>query len=420
MYRNRNVALAAVLSIAVASCADAQRTAHPPTVLDSAGIRIVTNVLPTNVAATIASSPTLDIGGGDDAAGALAGVMGAVRLGDGRVAIAEQSTRSIKLFDAKGRFVRTIGRQGAGPGEFTSLVRLDLLPGDSLAAYDGLRATLTVFDTIGRVGRTERLPAGPGGLSLNGVLGDGTMVLSRAYNVMFSRTSRPERDPITYVAVRPQSRVVDTIADVAGTDMFLFAGEDFSSRRELPFGRTSVIAVGRDRLYFGTGDRWQIDARTSDGQVVGVYRLRHEPTKVTESEIARFKREFIERMKGTRVQATGGGGGGPADMRARMIAQSERMLEVVPFPETHAPYDSLLIGADGELWVRRAHPFPSEASTWTILAHGGAALGLVTLPAEMRPLHIGRDFLVALTKDADDVQHVGVYAVKRAPGGAAP
>ena len=413
MYRNRNVALAAVLSIAVASCADAQRTAHPPTVLDSAGIRIVTNVLPTNAAATIGSSPTLDIGGGEDAAGALAGVMGAVRLGDGRVAIADQSTRSIKLFDAKGRFVRAIGRQGAGPGEFTSLVRLDLLPGDSLAAYDGLRATLTVFDTTGRVARTERLPAGPGGFSLNGLLGDGTMVLSRAYNVMFSRTSRLERDPITYVAVRPQSRDVDTIADIAGTDMFLFAGEDFSSRRELPFGRTSVIAVGRDRLYIGTGDNWQIDARTPDGRVVEIYRLRHEPAKVTRAEIARFKREFIERMKDTRVQATGGGGGGRPDMRGMMIAQSERMLEVVPFPDKHAPYDSLLIGGDGELWVRRAHPFPREASTWIILARGGAAIGTVVLPGEMRPLHVGRDFLVALTKDSDDVQHVGVYPLKR-------
>ncbi len=419
MHRNRNVAVAAVLSIAVASCADAQRTAHPPTVTESAGIRIVTNALPSTVAATVGRTPTLDVGSGGEAAAELAGVIGAVRLSDGRVAIAEQSTRSIKLFDTKGRFVRAMGRQGAGPGEFTSLVRLDLLSGDSLLAYDVLRATLAVFDTAGRLARSERLAAGPGGVALSGVLGDGTLVLSRAYNNVFSRTSRLERDPIIYAVFRPATRAIDTIAEVAGTDRYLFAGDDFSSRREVPFGRTSMIAVGHDRLFIGTGDSWQIEARTSDGRIAELYRVGHAPAPVTKAEIARFKREFLARMKDSRAAATGGGVA-PPDIQARMIAQSERMLETVPYPETHAPYDSLLVGHAGELWVRRAHPFPDEPSSWTVLARGGAALGMVTLPAGMRPLHIGTDFIVALTKDADDVQHVGVYPLRRARTGAAP
>jgi hypothetical protein len=256
MHRNRNVVLAAVLSVAVASCADAQRTAPPPTITDSAGIRIVTNLLPTRSAATVTPTPSIDIGGGSDPTGELAGVVAAVRLTDGRVAIAEQSTRSIKLFDARGRFVRAMGRQGQGPGEFSSITRLELLPGDSIAAYDGLRATLTVFDTTGRVVRTERLVAGAGGLELRGMLADGTLILSQAYNVMFGRTSRLERDPITYIAKRQSRAELDTVAKVAGTEVFLFAGEDFSSRRPRPFGKVSLIGVARDRLLVGTGDGW--------------------------------------------------------------------------------------------------------------------------------------------------------------------
>ena len=416
MDRNRNAALAAVLSLAVASCADAQRTAHPPTVTDSAGIRIVTNVLPTTAAATVAQTPTVEIGGGGEPAAELSMVVGAVRLGDGRIAIAEQSVRSIKIFDAQGRFVRAMGRQGAGPGEFSSLTRLDLLAGDSLAAYDGLRATLTVFDTTGRVARIERLAAGPGGFKLEGLLGDGTMVLSRAYNLRFGRTSRLERDPITYVAVRPQSSTADTIVQVPGSDVYLFAGEDFSSRRELPFGRVSAIAVGRDRLFTGTGDSWQIETRAPDGRLVAFHRVRHAPAGVTKPEIARYKREYMERIKGVRVQATGGGGDRP-DMRSAMVAQAERMLESVPYPETHAPYDSLLTGQDAELWVRRAHPASGEPSTWTVLGRDGAASGTVTLPAGMRLFHMGADFIVGMTRDSDDVEHVAVYPLRRTPAG---
>src|SRR5687768_3377294 len=88
MDRNRNVALAAVLSVAVASCADAQRTAYPPTVTDSAGIRVVTNVWPTAVAGTVSATPLVDIGGGADASSQLTYVVAAVRLRDGRLAIA--------------------------------------------------------------------------------------------------------------------------------------------------------------------------------------------------------------------------------------------------------------------------------------------------------------------------------------------
>ena len=410
MHRNGNVALAAVLSLAVASCADAQRTALPPTVVDSAGIRIVTSVAPTHVAATVAS-PIVDVGGSGDGNSELAFVVGALRLGDGRLAIADQGARAIRIFDANGKFVRAIGREGGGPGEFSSITRLELLAGDSLAAYDGLRVTLTVFDTSGRIGRTVSLARTPGGFRLEGLLGDGTMILSRAYNTMFSRTSRLERDPIAYVAVRPGATTVDTVVQVAGSDIYLFAGAEFSSRQERPFGRVSLIAVGRDRLRIGTGDSWQIETRTPEGRLVELHRVRHAPTAVSKADIARYKRELLERVQGSRVVATGGGGG--PDMRAVMLARTRQMLEVIPFPETRAPYDSLIAGPDDELWVRASHPFAGQPTTWTVLSRSGAALGIVTLPAGMRPMDIGRDFIVGVTKDADDVEHVVVHQLKR-------
>ena len=412
MHRNRNAVLAAVLSLAVASCADAQRTALPPTVSDSAGIRIIDNPAPTGAAASVAARPIVDVGGGTDPSGELAGVVAAVRLGDGRIAIAEQSTRSIRIFDANGRFVRAIGRQGQGPGEFSSITRLDLLADDSLAAYDGLRTTLTVFDTSGRLARVERITAVPGGLSLKGLLADGTMILSRAYNTVFSRTSRLERDPIAYVAIRPPSTLVDTIVQVPGSDVYLFAGGEFASRQELPFGRVSVIAVGRDRIHIGTGDTWQIESRAPDGRLLELRRVRHTPIAVSAADINRFRREHLERIAGTRVMATGGGGGGP-DMRSVMLARTKQMLDVMPFPERRAPYDSIISGPDDEVWVRRTHPFRAEPSTWTMVARDGSASGSVTLPGGMRLLHVGRDFIVGMTRDADDVEHVVVHALTR-------
>jgi hypothetical protein len=411
----RNVTLAAVLMLAVASCADAQRTASPPTVTDSAGIRIVGNEWPTNTAATLASSPTLEIGSGADPAGQLSGVVAALRLGDGRIAIAEQSTRSVKIFDTRGQFVRALGRQGAGPGEFAAITRLQRLPGDSIAAYDGLRATLAVFDTTGRLARTNRLVSGMGGLQLVGLMSNGTMILTRAYNPMFSRTSRLERDSIIYVAAQAGSATLDTILVVPGSEVFLFAGADFSSRNPIPFGRISLIGVQDDRLAIATGDGWQVEMRGPTGELREIHRVRREAVAVTKDDIARYKRDELDRMRGTRVQAAGGGGA-PSDMQARMVEQRRRMLEAVPYPTTHAPYDSLLIGDAGEVWVRSAETPAGRPRRWIVLSRDGAALGAVSVPRGLRLLEVGNDFVVAVRRDDDDVEHVGIYQLRRERG----
>ena len=413
MHPFRNAALVAGLSLAVASCADAQRTASPPTVSDSAGIRIVSNAWPTNAAATLAGTPSLEIGGGSDPAGDLAFVVDAVRLGGGRIAIAEQSTKSIKIFDARGRFVRAIGRQGGGPGEFSAITRLLLLRGDSIAAYDGLRGVLSVFDTTGKLGRTNRVMSEMGGLQLVGLLGNGTMIMTRGYNPVFARTSRLERDPITYVSTSPGSASVDTIMTVPGSDVFLFAGPDYSSRTPLPFGRVSLALVQDDRIIVAPGDRWQIEVRTPAGALREIHRVRRDPTQVTREDIARFKASEIERMRGSRPQATGGGGGG-TDIAARMQAQRTKVLEAIPYPATFAPYDSLLAGDAKEVWVRAGGTPAGQPQSWVVLSPSGAATGTVTIPAGMRLLEVGRDYVIGVRTDEDDVERVGIFPLRRA------
>ena len=99
-----------------------------------------------------------------------------------------------------------------------------------------------------------------------------------------------------------------------------------------------------------------------------------------------------------------------------MLASRERMLDVIPYPETHAPYDSLAVGSDSELWMRAAGVPASSARTWLVLTRSGAAAGTVTVPAGMRLLEIGRDFVLAVRRDDDDVEHVGVYPLRRQAG----
>lgn len=60
---------------------------------------------------------TLRIGGGDDGPTSFSWIKGIAEAPDGGLYVYEHSTQDIRVFDASGRYERTIGRRGSGPGE---------------------------------------------------------------------------------------------------------------------------------------------------------------------------------------------------------------------------------------------------------------------------------------------------------------
>lgn len=58
------------------------------------------------------------------------------------------SDKTIKLFDSDGRFIRTVGRNGEGPGEYHGAMLT--VAGDDLVVQDAGLGRLTLFDSAGR------------------------------------------------------------------------------------------------------------------------------------------------------------------------------------------------------------------------------------------------------------------------------
>lgn len=75
----------------------------------------------------------------------------------GRIVVTDISDRDVKVYDGRGAFVRTIGRAGHGPGEFSALMMAQAYR-DSVVAYDLADARLSVFGGEGRFARLLRLP----------------------------------------------------------------------------------------------------------------------------------------------------------------------------------------------------------------------------------------------------------------------
>ncbi len=76
---------------------------------------------------------------------------------EGSIYVADGQLETLRVYDAGGRFVRTIGRKGEAPGEFLLILGMTVLPGGNLALYDGRNQRITIFHPGGAVLRDFRI-----------------------------------------------------------------------------------------------------------------------------------------------------------------------------------------------------------------------------------------------------------------------
>lgn len=85
----------------------------------------------------------------------------------GQLAVIDDETSSVIIYDANGRFERLVGRAGSGPGEFRNISSM-IFTGDSLWVGDSRLRRGTMFGPRAAVARTvsfNRPGAGRGQLS---------------------------------------------------------------------------------------------------------------------------------------------------------------------------------------------------------------------------------------------------------------
>ncbi|MYH52566.1 MAG: 6-bladed beta-propeller [Gemmatimonadetes bacterium] len=74
----------------------------------------------------------------------------------GRIFVLDDQAQEVRIFDAGGAFVRTVGGRGEGPGEFTEAVSVDLSRNGEIWVMGMGEGRLSIFDTTGTYLRQER------------------------------------------------------------------------------------------------------------------------------------------------------------------------------------------------------------------------------------------------------------------------
>ncbi len=280
---------ALLLALAVAGC-ESPPSAATATVFDSLGVRVV-DLGPAPLAwverRALADEPDLVIRSNeDDGAIVLSDVRDVEVLSGGRIAVINGSENDILVFDDAGEHVATWGGTGDGPGEFRYLEWLASSPSDSLAAGDrGLRR-VTILDSEGGFARsfaianavdptTRSVPPVP-----LGMLADGS-----AIGAFYDGPSAAEgvvRPAVEIVAASSTGDTVHTLGTWPGEELALFRQDGQLQVTQPPFGRRLHVVTGRDGVWIGDDDRWQLRKYSGRGVPGMIVRSSASPAAVTD------------------------------------------------------------------------------------------------------------------------------------------
>ena len=394
----RTLTLASVFLVAACS---GDRGVASVTVADSAGVRIVHSHGPEwgdTRPWQISSDATVRIGtvsGAEETL--LSRARGSFRLSDGHIVVLDDDT-SVRMYDETGVFVRAIGREGEGPGEFSYVSDAWRFGGDSIATFDYEQRIVSRFSPDGEFVRSSRLMGGFV-YGFFGELGDGSLLAAELVRGNRTEEGGLTDDAFTLVRYHPDGAVADTLGTGAGFQR--------SETGPTPFSVGIRRAVTDTRLYLSRGEAHSFRGLDGTGALRSVIRWDGPDRTITDADLDIVREGLRDRYEGDE------------------LANRLRAFEAEPHPAEKPAYSSLLVDELGFFWVRRydvardnfwtgrGYTGTGGAGEWWVFDPDGVWLGSVDVPEALDVNSIGADWVMGVERDDYDVPQVVVYALAR-------
>jgi hypothetical protein len=381
--------------VAFTGCAAAGGSEAATVVRDSVGITIVESrgsMWRSGQEWRLGTAPEVVVGDRlDDPDYELFQVNGAVRLPNGVLVIANSGSKELRFYDATGAHLRSVGRQGGGPGEFEWLGWVARYGADSLIAWDSRLRRISVFDTDGNFQRNQNL--GDQNYFADFAFSDGTLIAREMMMVHQEHgvVEGSQRRMVQYARFAPTGEQLGAMGPFP-EDEYWISLEEHVHRWVRVFGWRTVRAPADSILWIGTGQTYTLNGYDRNGKLVRQIRnLAHSPAPVIAGDVSLWVEETMENME------TG------------MADHMQAFFESIPPPEMIPPYDDLVVDAEGHLWVERYQRPGESRHVWTVFDPEGRMLGTVEIPGGVSVLEIGSDYVLGQWQDEFDIEQVHVY-----------
>ncbi len=338
---------------------------------------------------------------------------------DNTIAVFDPSAPTLRLFDANGQYVRTLGRKGSGPGEYEHANGLAFLSDGRLAIWDAPTSRITLFRQTGEVDGAWQPPVNGWQLSdaLSPVEGHALMIRAAIIDTARKDNPGPPEMRGAYFMYDTTGHIVDTMIvpkPKVEPAMLVLQNETRISRRGVPFASGPSFALLTNGLRaMSEGDRYRIDLSNGSTNL----RIERDAVGVPVSDGERDERRALAEREMMSEDPTWRWNGPPIPSVKPMIVRMQS-------------------GVDGRLWVRvsapgelipeaeRDEPRPAQpnqpppiAITWRepvwydVFETDGRFLGRIVMPARSSWLGARGDLVWGITRDENDVPFITQWRI---------
>ena len=347
---------------------------------------------------TVDPTPTLTLGANEaDTNDIFTQVVGATRLPDGRVLVGDYGRYALRMYSADGKLARRFGRKGGGPGEIGYLAAL-LRCGDSIVTIDIDGHRTSVFSLGGEFRRVFRFSSPQTGRPPYQTTCNSRGTFAHyGWETMADVKGGAYRPMVPLWVSKADSGQVTVVASIAGSERVgLVIDGKPRGTRPLPLGRQTAIAMGSERVYVATGDRYEVAVYDLSGKPL-------QPLRETRTPRALVRADIDYELARTVAMA--------ASLERR--AAIEQDFETLPFPKSMPAYSALRIDQSGLVWAQNS-PEAASPSTWTVYDTNGRRVATAALPSHFEVYEIGPDYVLGRFLDPEEsIPQVRMYRLRR-------
>lgn len=320
-------------------------------------------------------------------------VVGARKLTNGSVVIADDEPGHVLEFDEAGRLVKTIGQRGGGSGDFRHILWLQPCSSDSVHVWDFMASQMSVLSPAGDIARKTSVKLPSTGPIAN---------LTCNREGVFAFQALPDPDPALRRSASDIPRAVSPIW-IGHLDT-LFGSIDSVATLELvgvrkawfprPGGKKTLLAMSPTTLFVATNDSSVVERYSLSGKLQGRWRV----SDPAASSLAQDRIAEADDILG---------GIHSAGLRNDTRTVFEGLKERNP-----PPFRQLLWDGASVLWVVLP-PDGRNATRLQALDEEGRMVASIDYERRLTVLDIGQDYLIGSYRDASGRSHVTTYALRR-------
>jgi hypothetical protein len=328
----------------------------------------------------------------------------------GQIFALDRETNELRIFNPTGEHIRTTGRKGEGPGEYSNANGLAWLSDDTIVVVDQPGNRYSVLSSSGDFVRSVPRNLGFYGWVYSGGIQDSELYESSYVGqdedfhpaLLGTRLRRPDLPGLASFGEPPEpgapQAAIDTIMLPEPSGPIY---ESFSVRTErggmvmgVPHAARPIYSLdGEGHIWFGHGGTPTVYRGTFEGETLSEIAVNWTPHPVTDEEVAEWAAgESVQRFRDM---------GGDLDLH--------RIPASKPF------FDDIVIAEDGHVWL--TVPAGVDETVFAVLDPDGRYLGQLTLSNVarvdyVRPV-IRNDRVFFVGTDEIGVQRIYVYKVER-------